>query len=52
MIGGSWWVVVVLGALVVLAVLLDNWFAPEEPSARERREWLKARARMMSGRDT
>ena len=48
----TWWVVAVLGVLVALAIALDPWLAPEEPSARERREWLQARARMMSGRDT
>jgi len=46
------WVIVPLGVIVILAILLDPWLAPEEPSARERREWLQARARMMSGRDT
>lgn len=51
MIGG-WWVVGVIGVLVVIAVLLDPWLAPEEPSARERREWIRDRARMLSGRDT
>lgn len=52
MIGGSWWIVAVLAVLVGIAIALDEWFAPEEPSARERREWLRDRARQMSGRDT
>lgn len=49
---GGGWILVVLGGLVILAVLLDPWLAPEEPSARERREWIRDRARMMSGRDS
>ena len=48
---GGGWLVVVLAALVIIAIVLDPWLAPEEPSARERREWLRDRARMMSGRD-
>lgn len=49
---GGHWLIIVLAGLVIVAILLDPWLAPEEPSARERREWLRARARMMSGRDT
>jgi len=50
MIGGSWWVVVVLAVLVGIALALDEWLAPEEPSARERREWLDQRSRAFKGR--
>ena len=49
---GGWWVLGILGGLVLIALLLDPWLSPEEPSARERREWLRDRARMLSGRDT
>jgi hypothetical protein len=42
---------IVIGVIVVIAVLVDPWVAPESPTDRERREWLQARARMMSGRD-
>lgn len=49
---GGHWLIIVLAGLVVIAILLDPWLAPEEPSARERREWIRDRARMMSGRDT
>jgi len=43
MIGGGWWVVVVLGVLVGVALALDEWLAPEEPSARARRAWYAKR---------
>ena len=39
----TWWVVAVLGVLVALAIALDPWLAPEEPSAPERRAWYAKR---------
>ena len=44
-------VLVVLGICVAIKVWLDPWLSPESPTDRECREWLQARARMMSGRD-
>lgn len=46
-----WGVAGILLVLVIIAVLLDPWLAPEEPSARERREWLAQAARALKGRD-
>jgi hypothetical protein len=45
------WVLIPLAVIVIIALVLDPWLAPEEPTDRERREWLRDRARMMSGRD-
>jgi hypothetical protein len=39
----TWWVVGALALLVVLAVLLDPWLAPQDPTAAERRAWYAKR---------
>lgn len=42
-VAGGGWVVAVLGALVVIAVVLDPWLAPQDPTAAERRAWYAKR---------
>jgi hypothetical protein len=42
---------VVLGLCVAIKVWLDPWVSPESPTDRERREWMRDRARQIAGRD-
>ena len=44
------WVLAPLGVIVLIAVLLDKWLAPESPTRRETREWLAQRRRALKGR--
>lgn len=46
------WPALALLACIAIKVWLDPWLNPESPTDRERREWTRDRARMMSGRDT